>query len=193
MKQLLIVMIIGLFACGQPSQDKKSNARKQEKVEMKHSSLPPIGKKIQGNFKGDGQSYIATATKTKAGQGNPIEDRTPDEYEIQFSSDNLKSINAGCCDIRLINEGDLNNDGSDEISIFQAPMNGCTYSMTTYSLINGIWIQIVKTFLIPTGCDNISDVDLQKRIFKEENTIYFLETDLNDENWKLFKKKVTTE
>ncbi len=72
-------------------------------------------------------------------------------------------------------------------------MNGCTYSMTTYSLINGIWIQIVKTFLIPTGCDNISDVDLQKRIFKEENTIYFLETDLNDENWKLFKKKVTTE
>jgi len=121
-----------------------------------------------------------------------LKTETPDEYEIQFSGDNLKSIKAGCCNIRLINEGDLNNDGGDEISIFQAPINGCTYSMTTYSHIYGTWKQIVETFLIPTGCDTISDLDLQKRIFKENNAIYYYDTDLNDENGKLVKKKATS-
>lgn len=184
-------MTIGLFSCGQSSQHQKNVVNKQEKTETKTSSLLTIGEKIQGDFNGDGQTEFATATKIKGGQGNPVEDGTPAEYEIQFSGDNLKSINAGCCDIRLINEGDLNNDGADEISIFQAPMNGCTYSMTTYSFINGNWKQIIETFLIPTGCDNISNENLQKRIFKENNAIYFYDTDLNDENGKLVKKKAT--
>ena len=193
MRRLLIIMTIGLFSCGQSSQDKKSVTDKQDKVETKALSLPTIGEKIQGDFNGDEHTEIATAAKIKEGQGNPVEDGTPDEYEIQFSVDKIKSINAGCCDILLINEGDLNNDGADDLSIFQAPMNGCTYLMSTYSLINGTWRQIVETFLIPTGCDNLSTDDLQKRIFKENNTIYFYDTDSNDENGKLVKKKATTE
>jgi hypothetical protein len=80
----------------------KSVADKQEKVKTETSNLPTTGEKIQGDFNGDGQTEFATATKIKEGQGNPVEDGTPDEYEIQFSSDNLKSIKAGCCDIRLI-------------------------------------------------------------------------------------------
>ncbi|MCQ4142625.1 hypothetical protein [Chryseobacterium sp. EO14] len=191
MRRLLIIMTIGLFSCGQSSQDKKSVTDKQEKVETKALNLPTIGEKIQGDFDGDGQADFATAIKIKEGKGNPVEDGTPDEYEIQFSGDNMKSINAGCCDILLINEGDLNNDGADDLSALQAPMNGCTYSMTTYSFINGTWKQIVETFLIPTGCDNISNDDLQKRIFKENNAIYFYDTDLNDENGKLVKTKAT--
>ncbi len=185
-------MTIALFSCGQSSQKKKRVTDKQEKVEIKALNLPTIGEKIQGDFNGNGQADVATAIKIKEGKGNPVEDGTPDEYEIQFSGDSLKSINVGCCDIRLINEGDLNNDGADEISVFQAPMNGCTYSMTTYSFINGTWKQIVATFLIPTGCDNISDDDLQKRIFKENNIIYYYDTDPNDENGLLLKKKVAT-
>jgi hypothetical protein len=192
MRRLIIILIIGFSSCGQTLKDKKSVVEKNEKVvkaETKTSSLPSIGDKIQGDFNGDGHTDFATAVKIKEEQGNPVEDGTPEEYEIQFSNDKLKSIKAGCCEIRLINEGDLNNDGADEISIFQAPMNGCTYSMTTYSLINGTWRQIVEEFLIPTGCDSISDNDLQKRIFKENNTIYYLGIDMSDENGNLVKKK----
>ncbi|OWP75948.1 hypothetical protein [Flavobacterium oreochromis] len=192
MRRLLIIITFGLFSCGQSSKDKKSVSNKQEKVETKALNLPTIGERIQGDFNADKNPDIATATKIKEGQGNPVEDGTPDEYEIQFSANNINSINPGCCNIRLINEGDLNNDGADDLSVFQAPMNGCTYSMTTYSFLNGTWKQIVETFLIPTGCDKLNDDDLQKRIFKENNTIYYYDTDLNDESGKLIKKKATT-
>lgn len=191
MKQLLIIMAIGFFSSGPSLPKQKREAGKQVAVELKTSGLPIIGEKIQGDFNGDRKIDTATAIKIKEGQGNPIEDGTPDEYQIQFSGNGFKPINAGCCDIRLINEHDLNNDGADEISIFQAPMNGCTYSMTTYSFVNGSWKQIVKPFSIPTGCDDISDDDLQKRIFKENKTIYYFHVDPNDGNGKLVKKKVT--
>lgn len=190
----IIGFTLAFLACRQASDDKKSVAIKQPDVaikEIKAPPLPAIGNKIQGDFDGDGKTDIATAIKVRERKGNPVEDGTPDEYEIQFSATNLKPIDAGCCNIRLVNEGDLNNDGADDISIFQAPMNGCTYSLTTYSFKKGFWKQIVETFLIPTACNELSDYFLQKRIFKENNAVYYLESDPNDENGKLIKKKAS--
>lgn len=189
MRLLLITMATGLFSYGQPLQNKKRVAITQEKVDKKKISLPTVGVKINGNFTGYGKNEFAIAKRIKIGQGNPVENGTPDEYEIQFSGNKMKSINAGCCDILLINEGDLNNDGADDISVYQAPMNGCTYSMTTYSFINKNWKQIVQTFLIPTGCENISNDNLQKRIFKQNKVIYYYATDPNDKHGKLVRKK----
>ncbi|MBO6201318.1 MAG: hypothetical protein J6N74_06835, partial [Chryseobacterium sp.] len=154
------------------------------------STEKKIGVEIEGNFLGNGKKITATAIKTKEGKGNPIEDGTPAEYEIRFSDNKIKPIKAGCCEIILINEGDLNNDGKDEISVYQAPMNGCTYTMTTYSLINGNWKKIVDTFLVPTGCESISNDNLQKMVFRENKQIYYLEKDMSDENGKLIKKKM---
>jgi len=151
-----------------------------------------IGEKIQGSFLGNGKKVTAFVIKTKEAKGNPIENGTSAEFEIRFSDAKLKPIKAGCCEIILINEGDLNDDGSDEISIYQAPMNGCTYTMTTYSFIKGNWIKIVQPFLIPTGCESISEKDLLNRVFKENKAIYFLEKDMSTENGKLIKKKATT-
>ncbi len=173
MKLTLLLISFGILSFGQNS-----------KVDTK------IGEKIQGNFLGNGKKITATVIKIKEGKGNPIEDGTPDEYEIQFSDRKLKPIKAGCCEIILINEGDLNKDETDEISIYQAPMNGCTYMMETYSYINGNWKKIVDLFLIPTGCERISNDDLQKRIFRENNNIYYLQKDMSNENGKLIKKKV---
>jgi len=169
---IIIFLTFNVWAFGQISQNKK------------------IGNRIEGNFSGNGQKITATAIKIKNGKGNPVEDGTPDEYQIQFSDEKLRPINTGCCEIKLINEGDLNKDGIDEISIYQAPMNGCTYSMTTYSYINGNWKKMIDTFMIPTGCDVINSDDLQKMIFREKNNIYYLGKDMNDENGKLIKKKV---
>lgn len=165
-------MTFGIFTFAQISTEKK------------------IGEKIEGNFLGNGKKIIATTIKSKEANGNPIEDGTPAEYEIRFSDNKIKPIKAGCCEIILINEGDLNKDGRDDISIYQAPMNGCTYTMTTYSLINGNWKKIVDTFLIPTGCERIGNNDLQKMVFREESNIYYLQKDISDENGKLIKKKV---
>ena len=181
MKRILVIMMIVFFSCGYTVQGKNKN--------RKHSA-PVVGEKVYGDFDGDGKRDMAAAIQTREAQGNPVEDGTPAAYEIRFSSGRLKTIAAGCCGITLINEGDLNNDGTDELSVFQAPMNGCTYSMTTYSYSRGAWGPLVASFLIPTGCENTSNADLQKRVFKEGNTIYYLATDPNDEEGRLIKKKV---
>lgn len=188
----LTVLALALLACRQVSEEKKHVNVKQQVIvnETKTPILTTIGETIQGDFDGDGQIDTATVTKVKEGKGNPVEDGTADEYEIRFSGTQLKAITAGCCEIRLINEGDLDKDGKDEISLFQAPMNGCTHSMATYSFKNRAWEQIVETFLIPTGCNNSSDADLQNRVFKENDVIYYLYTDPNDDSGNLIKKKV---
>ena len=153
------------------------------------ASIPLIGEKIQGDFDGDGITDYAEAVKIREGHGNPVEDGTPDEYEIRFSAKHKETFKAGCCEILLINEGDLNGDGADEISVFQAPMNGCTFSMTAWTYQNRNWQKVVDTFLIPTGCNNIEDAQLQGRIRKQNGKVYYYETDPNDENGNLIRKK----
>ena len=188
----MLATAIVLICCQQSSKEEKIidepkiEASKPKEIENEIA----IGEKIEGDFDKDDKKDFAIAVKTKEGIGNPVEDGTPAEYEIQFSN-RLKPISAGCCDIIFINEGDINNDGVDDISVFQAPGNGCVYSMTTYSYTNGNWQKIVPTFLIPTGCESISEDELQKRVFKEGNSIYFYESDLNDENEGLVKRKVS--
>ena len=132
-----------------------------------------VGPSINGYFRNKGELVYAFAVQTKLGKGNPVEDGTPDEYTVFFSDEALPPINIGCCEARLVNEGDLNNNGTDELSAFQAPENGCVYDMTTYSFQNGNWKIIMEPFLIPTACDPVSDADIQKQIFKEQNGIYF--------------------
>lgn len=172
MRLIIIILSLNTLAFGQTSKDNK------------------VGEKIDGIFFGKGKKTRATSVKTQEGKGNPLEDGTPAEYEITFSDSKLKPIKVGCCEVILINEGDLNNDGTDEISIYQAPMNGCTYSMTTYSFINGNWKQIVKPFLIPTGCSELSNAELQNRIFLQNKKIYYYDTISDEDNGKLRLKKV---
>jgi len=173
MKLIISFLALGVLNFAQTSQKKK------------------IGEEIEGYFLGSGKAIVATAIKPKEERGNPIENGTPAEYEIRFSDKKLKPIKIGCCEMTLINESDLDNNGADDLSFFQAPMNGCTYFMTTYSFINGNWKKIVDTFLIPTGCESINLNDLQKMIFGENKNIYYLEKDMSDENGRLIKKKAS--
>lgn len=189
MRILSIILTILFFSCGKLSQEEKKSPEVKEVKNIQNNNPISVGNKISGDFNGDGVIEIASELQTKKGQGNPVEDGTADEFAIHFSTEKLKSIDVGCCEFKLINEGDLNNDGSEELSIFQAPMNGCTYSITTYAIRNGNWKQLIETFIVPTACENFSDKDLQNRIFKEGGTVYFYETDLNDENFKLIKTK----
>lgn len=193
MNRLLIIGIIGLLSCAQASPCKAGQAEHQERIAKKIPAAGTVGESIQGDFEGDGVPGIATAVRIKEGAGNLAEDGTPDDYEIQFSAAGLQSIDAGCCEIRLINEGDLDEDGGDELSLFQAPMNGCTHTMTTYSRKHGAWKQLIRGFLVPTACTRISDADLQERIFREKTVVYFLDANANDEGGRLVRKKAVVE
>ena len=82
----------------------------------------------------------------------------------------------GCCEVYLVNEGNLNNDKASEISVFQAP--------------KGRWTKLIPMFLIPTFCDPFTEEDLEKKVFKENGKVYYWETEVNDEDHKPLKKSV---
>lgn len=142
------------------------------------------------DFDGDGSKETATVVLTKKGEGNPIEDGIPDEYSVTFSGKKLPALPIGCCEAVIIIEGDLDNDGANEFSVVQSPMNGCVYSMTTYSLKKGKWHQLIEPFLIPTGCEEISAEELESRVFTENGKMYIMETDEDNENFKTVKTEV---
>ncbi|WP_284652106.1 hypothetical protein [Flavobacterium terrisoli] len=140
-----------------------------------------VGDKIYGDFNGDGKFEYAFSVLTKKGKGNPVEDGVPDGYQIQFSDKKIKSIKVDCCSFRLINEGDLNKNGSDEISIVQAPMNGCSGLVSTFTIKNDKSYYLFEPFSIFI-CAELSDEEIQKLVFIEKDYVYYLEADPNDEN-----------
>lgn len=140
-----------------------------------------VGDKIYGDFNGDGEFEYAYRKLVKKGYGNPVEDGIPDEYEIQFSDNTIKPIKVGCCGFILINEDDLNDDGTDEISIIQAPMNGCSGTVSTYTIKNNNGEYLFPPYSL-FWCAEMSNKDLQRLVVKENNNVYYYEADPNDEN-----------
>jgi hypothetical protein len=150
-----------------------------------------VGDSIQGNWEGNKQTISAKVVQLKAGAGNPVDGGTPAEWAVVFSSPRMKPLKIGCCDAILVNEGDLYSDGKEELSIYQAPLNGCAHRFTTLKYRANKWDTIIPPILIPSGCDGIDLNELQKRVVKEGNTVYVYEEDVNDEKLRLIKRKVT--
>lgn len=144
---------------------------------------------LTGHFNEDKILDSAFVIMTTSVTDHPNEGRNAREFVIYFSDNEFPNIYSGCCDVLLINEGDLNGDNKDEITVFQAPLNGNVYKMTTYSYVNNKWQILIEPFIVPTAGKFISEKDLQKRIFVENGSIYFMEADLNDERFELKKTK----
>ena len=144
---------------------------------IKNENTPDVVTGMPGDFDGDGKKEFAFVIKTKQGKGNPVEDGTPDEYAVRFSNHSISSINIGCCEAMLINEGDLNNDGKEELSVYQAPMNGNAYLFITYSNRGGKWEKIVGPMLIPTAGDLVSDSIIQNLVVVKNDSLYINEVD----------------
>ncbi|MFT7590741.1 MAG: hypothetical protein ACI9UJ_000653 [bacterium] len=150
---------------------------------LSQAQFSRIGSSVYGDFNGDGVKEYAFCVQTDKGYGNAIENGVPGAYSIYFSSATISEIKVGCCDVILINEGDLNDDGADDLSLYQAPMNGNTYSMKTMSLNDSLWNVIVPTFLIPNSGFNISSEGLQNKVYERDGIIYFQQTDFDNEGF----------
>lgn len=190
MKKLALFSLVLIFSCNEVKKmETKNDTMQQVSLKEQRDSIPPvISEKIEGDFDGDGQTEFAFGVKIKEGSGNPVEDGEAAVYAINFSNNKISAINIGCCAIRLVNEGDLNKDGADEISVFQVPMNGNSYVLKTFSL-KGKEHLIMDPLLIPVLDDDLTDKALQERVFLENDSLYFLEVDVNDEHFGLIKKK----
>ncbi len=135
---------------------------------------------VTGKFNSKDKVDTAYIIKTKAGYGNPVEDGVPDEYALRFTG-NATAVKIGFCDARILNEGDLNGDGFEELSIFQYPENGTVCKFETFFNKEGLWTPIFDSRLIPTGGDPVPDADLQDKVMRGDGNVYYYET--KDTTW----------
>lgn len=143
-----------------------------------------VGQIITSDFNGD--SKVDTASlKAKADSKTKRKN-----WILSFSDKTIPTMQLGCCDPILINEGDLNGDKATELSIFKAPENCCVCMWTTYSLKSNRWTKLIQPFLIATDCEDFKPIDLQKRVFKEDSKVYYWGVAPNDEENKPIKKQV---
>lgn len=185
---LFLLMVIQLFsACNQIRSNDVNFISDTTKNKKSEAIQPKIGQRISGDFNGDG---ILENTSTKILKEGILEEE-PFQLEINFSSDSIKSLPFSCDRnwIWLINEGDLNGIAGDELTVYSPPNHGCTYAMTTFTFVNKNWKQLMEMFLVPTFCDEMSDEDLQKRIFIEGNDVYYFETNFDGDSTRLVKTK----
>jgi len=204
MKRYLMIGLLAIQACVHSTKEETGTAPEQDtirQVALADSADPDEPEdyphdantdsaKISGDFNGDGKTEFAWAVISKPGHGNPMENGESDEFSLQFSDPVIPEFRIGCCEVRLFNEGDLNHDGADEISIYQAPDNGNTYTFSTYTFKGDNWKTLFAPFLVPTGGDPVSDEDLENRVILENDSLFFYDVDFSDEHFKLVKKYV---
>lgn len=168
-----------------------SCARNAEKTttEAAAASPTPASQNPDNDYDGDGNPDEGTVALIKEGEGNPVEDGTPSEYAVSFRSNKLPQLHI-CCNALVVPEGDLNGDGAAEMSVFQAPMNGCVFTMATYTLQKGKWKELFEPFLVPAQCDAIDHEELKRLVFAKDGKVYIMETDVNDENFKRVPREV---
>lgn len=135
---------------------------------------------LSGDFNGDGKIEYAFVKRVKEGYGNPIEEGIPDEYAVQFSDSAIPSIAIGCCEASLIWEGDLNKDGKPDFSVYKAPQNGNTYTLTTWTFASKKWTPLFPSFLIPTGGDNLSMTEIQQKVYLRNDSLFYQDIDMSD-------------
>ena len=130
-----------------------------------------IGEKIIGNWCGTLNEKLEIKL-IKKGTNNPVEGTgIADEYCV-YSIGLIPQLKIGCCEAILINQGDLDGDGLDDLGVFQAPINGCTYSYTVYSLKLNSWHILINTFLVPTACSPLTEMEIWNKVIKEKDGIY---------------------
>lgn len=186
MKTLAVLLLLAITGC------KKENVETTVKTkEATETATPaPPTAKPGNDYDADGLADEAYVILIKEGSGNPVEDGTPSEYAVTFTTKKFPQLAIGCCDAVIVPEGDLNNDGAAELSVFQAPMNGCVYTMASYTLQGGKWKLVFEPFLVPTGCEDLSIEELENLVYKEKENVYFMDANVNDEDLRKNPKEV---
>jgi hypothetical protein len=167
---------------GQPraaSQPEGAGARgtQQQQTAAPITSTPADTVRITGDFNGDGVMDTAFSVL----YGRAVEENTQEQYIVRFTGSALPPLTPLPGRQRLINEGDLNGDGADELGFFGEPLQGCSYTMQTFFFNKTHWQELTEPWLIPTACKFLSDEQLQQRVFLENGRLYHLAADANDE------------
>lgn len=143
-----------------------------------------------GDFNGDGKKEVAISIQVHYGKDQMGDD--PDKYEVRFSNKNIPTITNICCgrELMLVNEGDLNNDKKDDLSIYTHPLNGFHDVLMTHSFLNGKWVQIIPMISIKTDSDYLSEKQVQDLVYKDGDYINYYNEDYTNDSFKITRNKI---
>jgi hypothetical protein len=148
---------------------------------------------INGDFNGDGKIEFAYVS-------------LKDGF-VYFSNKDIPPVphSSNTGEFRLFNEGDLDNDGINEISVYQS-YDIDFDQMTTYSIKNGYWNQIISPFLVFNNSKKISNEEIEDKVFIENKKAYYYDFENiekvmiqhsedkaihnSNRNYKLIKKEI---
>ncbi|MFN3967933.1 hypothetical protein [Flavobacterium sp.] len=155
-----------------------------------------VGGKIEGDFNGDGETEIATLSNVSA---KKLDDVILLKYSVEFSDLAIKPLELENVyrKLKLINEGDLNGDNADDISIsYEIDPSVPIARMETRSLSNDKWNYIIQDMTVHFGFDTLSSKELQDIVKRNDKSIEYYTYGNSfqfDNNFKPKNLKKTTE
>jgi hypothetical protein len=133
---------------------------------------------IKGDFDGNKTKDIITIYVSKPGtELTPQLGGKAAECKVKTSLKNIKNISLLNACGELINEGDLDGNGSDEFSIVTWSTNGTQVYMSTYKIQKGKLVLICSPQFEPGIGTDITNKMLIGRVYKKNNRIYYIDSD----------------
>lgn len=122
----LLCVVAFVVACGSTP----------KKTENKSTTNGELRETVFGDFNGDGKQEFAKLFQLTEG-----------EYNVSFSSGSIKPIESSVIEFSamyMTNEGDLNNDGADDIGMFLHSGESYWGTYAVYSYAGGEWKQLLS-------------------------------------------------
>lgn len=182
MRVIITLFILGhLSNCQNDSSQSNGNNPSKEIIGNNESTDEKYDEinTLRGDFNGDQIEEKVTLGEKKIADS----DFGSFKCNIWFTDKTIPSLPIGDCpQCFLVEEGDINGDGTDDFSIFQTERHGSRIaSFVTYAFINGSW-QIIHEILLHLDDENApSTLDLVEP-GSAPNRILAFESELTDGN-----------
>lgn len=133
---------------------------------------------IKGNFDGNKTKDKITIYESKPGTELPAQlgGESP-ECNVKTTLINIKNISLLKECGQLINEGDLDGNGSDEFSLVSWSPNGTQVNMNTYKIEKGELVLICSPLFEPGIGTDVTNKMLNDRVYKKNGRIYYIDYD----------------
>ncbi|THU31594.1 hypothetical protein FAM09_28640 [Niastella caeni] len=108
------------------------------------------------------------------GEEDDHEDTATYNYSLRFGGNRLGEIkDITGVEVAVTNEGDLNHDGKDEISVFSIHKITCFTDLTCYTFRNGGWVVLDEMQF--HSCSSLDENELQSHIIMKDSVPWYYE------------------
>lgn len=133
---------------------------------------------INGDFDGNKTKDKITIYESKPGTELPAQlGGESAKCDVKTTLINIQNIDLLKTCGKLINEGDLDGNGSEEFSLISWSPNGTQVSMDTYKIEKGKLVLICSPIFEPGIGTEVTNKMLNDRVYKKNGRIYYIDYD----------------